>query len=83
MKINQQELDDAIEIISEGGEALGVSCDDVYERMVSNKVLVKMILEDLHKNLDIRVAFIRSFEILANDMLLEDLRAKMENDNGL
>ena len=35
MQINEQELAEAIETISEGGQALGVSCEDVYRRMLT------------------------------------------------
>ena len=84
MTINQQELDEAIETISEGGQALGVSCEDVYRRMMRSEGLIMRIMSDIHgKNELVFDGFFGVFTTCAKDLLTEALRAKQEVDNGL
>ena len=79
--INQPELAEAIETISEGGQALGVSSDDVYTQMATDRELVQAVFEHFHNT-----AKDKSFENLfsegAKSLLTEALRAKQEVDAG-
>jgi hypothetical protein len=77
------ELDDAIEIITEGGTALGVSCEDVYERMMTNRLFMLKILEGVHSGVDVTPKFMASFELVAQKLLLSAQRANEEVGNGL
>jgi len=83
MKINQQELDAAIETISEGGTALGVSCDDVYRFMISVEKFALLLCKEVHSGEDVESDFAGAFYFAAKDLLIKALRAKMENDNDL
>lgn len=83
MKINQAELEEAIETISDGGEALGVSCDDVYRYMLGADKFTLLLFKSVHAGEDIQADFMVCFLIAAKKLLLEALRAKMENKNDL
>ena len=84
MQVNEQELAEAIETISEGGQALGVSCEDVYREMIRNEKLMLTMMEDIHgKNKLVFDGFFAAFNIHCEYMLLEALHAKKEVDNGL
>ncbi|ANJ65556.1 hypothetical protein [Pseudoalteromonas virus vB_PspP-H6/1] len=83
MKINQAELDEAIETISEGGEALGVSCDDVYRDMLKIDSFAMTVMAAVHSKSEEGSLFSDEFLSSARAILLEALRAKMENDSGL
>lgn len=84
MQINEQELAEAIETISEGGQALGVSCEDVYRRMMCNEKLMLDTMKAIHgkdgREFD---RFFDSFTNYAELLLTEALRAKQEVENGL
>jgi hypothetical protein len=78
-----RELEKAIETIAEGGQALGVSCEDVYERMYSDKRLTLSLIESAHSGVDVSAILESHIKVICKSMLLEALRAKMENDNDL
>lgn len=80
--INQQELAEAIETISEGGQALGVSSEHVYLCMLQDKEFSIMMMADMH-SLGCCVKFNKKFNDTAKLLLLEALRAKQEVENGL
>lgn len=82
--INQQELSEAIETISEGGQALGVSCEDVYRSMMGNEKLMFAVMQDILSEEELVFHdFFSAFENYAESMLTEALRAKQEVENGL
>lgn len=83
MKINQAELEEAIETISDGGEALGVSCDDVYRCMISIDKFALLLCEKVHSGDDASGDFLGAFDLSARHLLIDALRAKMENYNGM
>jgi hypothetical protein len=89
MKINQQELEAAIENISEGGTALGVSCDDVYDDLLEDRALGLRLFLMLHEACEptdlekAKTEFLSAFKKQVESQLMSSLRAKMENDNGL
>lgn len=86
MKINQQELEEAIETISDGGTALGVSCEGVYEVMARIDSIRNAVFEGVHGGqitCDIAEMFEDEFACVCREMLIGKLRAKMENENGL
>lgn len=78
MKIDEQELVDAIEVITEGGSSLGVSCDDVYWRMLDNKLLMLTILEGVHSGIDVTPRFMGYFDSVARQLILAAQRAELE-----
>lgn len=82
MQINQQELAEAVETISEGGQALGVSCEDVYLGMAKDEDFIIELMKNVHfwRSLE---SFDSKFDSIAASMLTEALRAKKEVDNGL
>ena len=81
--INQQELSEAIEAISEGGQALGVHCDDVYRRMMRNEKLMFAVMQDILSEDDlVFYDFFSAFTTYAESMLKEALRDKQEVDSG-
>lgn len=81
MQINEQELAEAIETISEGGQALGVSCEDVYRKMLSNDSFTMKMMEEIHA-WNSCVDFHSKFISVATDLLTEALRAKQEVNAG-
>ena len=83
MQINQQELAEAIEAIQEGGQAMGVHCDDVYESLRRNKDLMWWVMSSCHCGDDMSAEFAKVFDKECERMLTEALRAKKEVDNGL
>ena len=84
MQINQKELAEAIETVSEGGQALGVSCDDVYRQMMCNEKLMLAVMQDIHSEEELVFHdFFSAFTTYAESMLKEALRAKKEVENGL
>jgi hypothetical protein len=84
MKINQAELDAAIETISEGGTALGLRCEDIYERVYDDRAYMMKFLEDIHSGEGlITYKFYGAFKHHARELLVDALRAKMENDHDL
>ena len=83
MQINEQELAEAIETISEGGQALGVSCEDVYRRMMCNEKLMFAVMQDILSEDDLVFHdFFSAFTTYAESMLKEALRAKQEVNAG-
>lgn len=80
--INEQELAEAIKTISEGGQALEVSCEDVYREMLADGDFTAKLMKDLHW-WNSCVDFHDKFNDTAKLLLLEALRAKQEVENGL
>jgi hypothetical protein len=80
--INEQELAETIETISEGGQALGVSCEDVYRAMLKDDVFTIRMMEGIH-TCNSFVGFRRKFMEVSESLLIEALRAKQEVNNGL
>lgn len=83
MQVNEQELAEAIEAINEGGHALGVHCDDVYESLRRNKDLMWWVMSSCHGGDDLSAEFAKVFDKECERMLTEALRAKQEVDNEL
>lgn len=77
------ELDQAIEIITDGGTALGVSCDDVYLKMMQDEDFALDVFASLHEGYSIRYRFAIRFEYNARKMILAAQRANEEVGNGL
>ena len=82
MPINQQELAEAIEAIQEGGQALGVSCEDVYRYMAKHDHILFAVFEAAHCE-ELLAGFDYMFDRAAEHLLTEALRAKQEVENGL
>ena len=76
-------LEQAIETITEGGSVLGLSCDDVYNRMMRNKVYMISLLESVHGETVDYSLFHKTFEMYADELLRETLRANQETKAGL
>jgi hypothetical protein len=77
------DLDQAIETITEGGQALGVSCEDVYREIANNKCLVVHILEDIHRGEDLSDRFFKLINRVSERLLKEALRTELEQGAGL
>ncbi|QGZ13131.1 hypothetical protein [Alteromonas phage XX1924] len=80
--INQQELAEAIETISEGGQAMGIHCDDVYESLRKNKDFMWWVMSSCHGGDDVSAEFAKVFDKECERMLKEALRDKQEVDSG-
>jgi hypothetical protein len=78
-----RELDQAIETIAEGGQALGVSCEDVYLSMIANKILTFRLLEQIHQGSDCQELFSKEFDWHVKHLLKKALRTKQEQEAGL
>mgnify|MGYP000728287796 CR=1 FL=1 len=77
------ELHEAIDEVMEGGQALGVSCEDVYRRMMCNEKLMLAVMQDIHSEEElVFYDFFSAFTTYAESMLKEALRAKQEVDAG-
>lgn len=83
MPINQQELAEAIETISEGGQALGVSYEDVIDSLASRPSFVFAVFDNIMRLDYGRERLAKVFDREAEAMLTEALRAKQEVENGL
>lgn len=81
MQINEQELAEAIETIFEGGQALGVSCEDVYRAMLKDDAFTIRMMEGIHA-WNSFVGFRRKFMEVSESLLVEALRAKQEVNAG-
>ena len=78
------DLDQAIETISEGGQALGVSCEDVYRAILNSPITAIEILKSIHEDDEkLRVEFMNVFESYASYLVQEAIRTKQEQEAGL
>jgi hypothetical protein len=77
-----RELEKAIETISEGGQALGVSCEDVYRAMLADDSFAMKMMEEIHA-WNCCVDFNNKFESCARALLKEALRTEQEQEAGL
>lgn len=80
MKINEQELADAIEVITEGGSSLGVSCEDVYRKMMRSEDFMLSMCYGIHAGSDVSVCFMSAFDYTARKMILAAHRAELESE---
>ena len=78
-------LEQAIEALLEGGQALGVSCDDVYKHIASDSDNVLAIFELVHsdEHEDARRYLVNAFRESAAHLLTESKRADDETKAGL
>jgi hypothetical protein len=76
------ELEKAIETISEGGQALGVSCEDVYRDMLACSDLAMNIMTNVHE-WNSFTDFGVHFNAHCKELLKEALRTKLEQEAGL
>lgn len=79
---NEQELAETVETLSEGGKALGVSCEDVYRKMLSSDSFTMKMMEEIHA-WNSCVDFNDKFKEVAELLLREAYRTKLEHDAGL
>jgi hypothetical protein len=78
------DLEQAIETITEGGQALGVSCEDVYREMAKDEKAMALTLAAIHEDCaNLQYAFTAGFELMAKSLLKEALRTKQEQEAGL
>jgi hypothetical protein len=77
------DLEQAIEAITEGGQALGVSCEDVYLEMTDDRRLMVGILEQIHQGSDCQELFSKEFDWHVKHLLKKALRTKQEQEAGL
>ncbi|MEO9497691.1 MAG: hypothetical protein ABJG42_24670 [Vibrio splendidus] len=76
------DLEQAIETITEGGQALGVSCEDVYQAMLADDDFAMKMMELIHE-WNSCVDFRKKFESCARELLKEALRTEKEQEAGL
>ena len=77
------ELHEAIDAVMEGGQALGVTCDDVYRKMLKNEGLMLDILKDIHSGEELVFDGVHAVLIeYVKDMLIEAEKAKQEVSAG-
>ena len=74
-------LDEAIQEVSEGGQALGVTCEDVYKHMAKDESLLIEVFTWAHATGYI-IDFDIKLEESATHLLNEALRAKLEDEFG-
>jgi hypothetical protein len=80
---DMNDLDRAIETITEGGEALGVSCEDVYRAMARDEKAMVLTLEAIHQDCaNLQYAFTAGFELMAKSLIKEAQRANLELEAG-
>lgn len=82
MQINEQELADAVERLRDGEQVLGVTCDDVYAQMATDRELLQAAFEHYH-NTAKDVSFEGVFSQDAESILHEAYRTKLEHEAGL
>ena len=74
-------LEEAIQTVSEGGQTLGVTCEDVYKHMAKDEQLLVSVFEAAH-GMEYVFNFDKFFEDSATHLLNEALRAKLEDEFG-
>lgn len=74
-------LEEAIQVVSEGGQALGVTCEDVYKHMLRDERLMLRMLDSIHA-WNSFTDFTYEFDKKAEHLLNEALRAKLEDEFG-
>ena len=74
-------LDEAIQAVSEGGQALGVTCEDVYKHMAKDENFLMRLFTAIHA-VEYPFNFEKFFEESATHLLNEALRAKLEDEFG-
>lgn len=77
------DLDQAIETITEGGQALGVGCEDVYNAMLDDKWFGRSMLRGIHEDNPKHKLFYERFDECARNLLEEARRANLELEAGL
>lgn len=71
------DLEQAIEAIYEGGQSLGVSCEDVYRKMLANEGMMLDIMKGIHgRDETVSDAFDFAFTAYAESMLKEAKETK-------
>jgi hypothetical protein len=81
---DMNDLDQAIETITEGGQALGVSCEDVYRAMLMDDKAMVALFGHIHsEHPRVTHAFTLCFDVVAAYLLEEAQRANLELEAGL
>lgn len=74
-------LEEAIQTLSEGGQALDVTCEDVYRHMAKDENFLITLFAAGHVGIS-PSSFDKKFEESATHLLNEALRAKLEDEFG-
>lgn len=83
MKINEQELAEAVDRLREGEKVLDVTHEDVLSKLAERKDLIEILLDELFCVSEAQESFERCFNGVATDLLIEAYRTKLEIDAGL
>ena len=73
--INEQELAEAIDTITEGGKSLGISCEDVYREMLKSDGFAMELMDSIH-TWNSYVDFVDKFNETARALLIQAEEAK-------